>query len=100
MFAPPIANSVMHPTQVVLCITTSSSWNAFEFDEAISSSASPASSLVLLRTNFGRSFNETLVVFVKSSEKETSARERVIAEVARVVHGYFLFQPRVDGASQ
>ena len=34
-----------------------------------------------------------IAVFVKSSEKETAARERVIAEVARAVHDYFLFHP-------
>ena len=34
-----------------------------------------------------------IAVFVKSSDKETSVRERVIAEVARAVHDYFLFQP-------
>ena len=32
-------------------------------------------------------------VFVKSSEKEIPARERAIAEIARAVHDYFLFQP-------
>lgn len=35
-----------------------------------------------------------IVVFVKASEKEVSARERSIAEVARAVHDFFLFQPR------
>jgi beta-lactamase class A len=35
-----------------------------------------------------------IVVFVKASEKELSARERAIAEVARAVHDFFLFQPR------
>jgi beta-lactamase class A len=39
-----------------------------------------------------------IAVFVKSSDKETAERERVIAEVARAVHDYFLFQP--GGASQ
>jgi beta-lactamase class A len=34
-----------------------------------------------------------ITVFVKSSEKEVSARERVIADVARAVHDFFLFQP-------
>jgi beta-lactamase class A len=34
-----------------------------------------------------------VVVFVKSSEKEVSARERIIAEIARAVHDFFLFQP-------
>ena len=33
-----------------------------------------------------------IAVFVKSSDKETSVSERVIAEVARAVHDYFLFQ--------
>jgi beta-lactamase class A len=41
-----------------------------------------------------------IAVFVKSSDKEPAARERVIAEVARAVHDYFLFQPQVTGASQ
>ena len=36
-----------------------------------------------------------IAVFVKSSDKETSARERTIAEVARAIHDYFLFQPSV-----
>jgi beta-lactamase class A len=35
-----------------------------------------------------------ITVFVKSSEKEVSARERTIAEVARAVHDFFLFRPR------
>lgn len=35
-----------------------------------------------------------IAVFVKSSEKEIAARERTIAEVARAVHDFFLFQPR------
>jgi beta-lactamase class A len=35
-----------------------------------------------------------ITVFVKSSEREVSARERAIAEVARAVHDFFLFQPR------
>ena len=35
-----------------------------------------------------------IAVFVKSSEKEVSARERAIAEIARAVHDFFLFQPR------
>jgi beta-lactamase class A len=34
-----------------------------------------------------------IAVFVKSSDKEVSARERVIAEIARAVHDFFLFQP-------
>jgi beta-lactamase class A len=33
-----------------------------------------------------------IVVFVKSSEKELPARERTIAEIARSVHDFFLFQ--------
>ncbi|MCA1573523.1 MAG: class A beta-lactamase [Acidobacteria bacterium] len=36
-----------------------------------------------------------IVVFVKSSEKEVSARERTIADIARAVYDFFLFQPRV-----
>ena len=36
---------------------------------------------------------EAIAVFVKSSEKEVSARERAIAEIARAVHDFFLFQP-------
>jgi len=35
-----------------------------------------------------------IAVFVKSSEKELPARERAIAEIARAVHDFFLFQPR------
>jgi beta-lactamase class A len=35
-----------------------------------------------------------ITVFVKSSEKEVSARERTIADVARAVYDFFLFQPR------
>ncbi|MEK6284851.1 MAG: class A beta-lactamase [Acidobacteriota bacterium] len=35
-----------------------------------------------------------IAVFVKSSEKDTAARERGIAEIARAVHDFFLFQPR------
>jgi beta-lactamase class A len=35
-----------------------------------------------------------IAVFVKSSEKDVSARERAIAEIARAVHDFFLFQPR------
>jgi len=35
-----------------------------------------------------------LAVFVKSSEKEISARERAIAEIARAIHDFFLFQPQ------
>ena len=37
-----------------------------------------------------------IAVFVKSSEKDGSARERAIAEIARAVHDFFLFQPRVS----
>ncbi len=37
-----------------------------------------------------------LAVFVKASEKEISARERTIAEVARAVYDFFLFQPRAS----
>lgn len=33
-----------------------------------------------------------LAVFVKSSEKDVPARERAIAEIARTVHDFFLFQ--------
>jgi beta-lactamase class A len=35
-----------------------------------------------------------IAVFVKSSEKDVPARERAIAEIARAVHDFFLFQPR------
>ncbi|HEY7913825.1 MAG TPA: class A beta-lactamase [Blastocatellia bacterium] len=35
-----------------------------------------------------------IAVFVKASEKEIPARERAIAEVARAVHDFFLFNPR------
>ena len=34
-----------------------------------------------------------IAVFIKSSEKEMAQRERVIAEIARAVHDYFLFNP-------
>ena len=36
-----------------------------------------------------------IAVFVKSSDKEVSTRERAIAEIARAVHDFFLFQPQV-----
>jgi len=36
-----------------------------------------------------------IAAFVKSSEKDVPARERAIAEIARAVHDFFLFQPRV-----
>ncbi|MEW6209408.1 MAG: class A beta-lactamase [Acidobacteriota bacterium] len=35
-----------------------------------------------------------IAVFVKSSEKDTAARERAIAEIARAVYDFFLFQPK------
>ncbi len=35
-----------------------------------------------------------IAVFVKSSEKEISARERAIAEIARAIHDFFLFHPQ------
>ena len=35
-----------------------------------------------------------IAAFVKSSEKDVVARERAIAEVARAVHDFFLFQPK------
>ena len=38
-----------------------------------------------------------LAVFIKASEKEVPQRERVIAEIARAVHDYFLFHPTVAG---
>jgi beta-lactamase class A len=38
--------------------------------------------------------NVAIAVFVKSSEKDAGARERGIAEIARAVHDFFLFQPR------
>jgi len=38
-----------------------------------------------------------ITVFVKSSEKEVPARERIIAEVARAVHDFFLFESPVAG---
>ncbi len=34
-----------------------------------------------------------ITVFVKSSDKEVPVRERAIAEIARAVHDFFLFQP-------
>lgn len=45
--------------------------------------------IVTLPDNAG---HVAIAVFVKSSDKETSVSERVIAEVARAVHDYFLFQ--------
>jgi len=35
-----------------------------------------------------------IAVFVKSSSKEVPVRERVIAEIARAAHDFFLFNPR------
>jgi len=35
-----------------------------------------------------------IAAFVKSSQKDVPARERAIAEIARAVHDFFLFQPR------
>lgn len=35
-----------------------------------------------------------IAVFVKSSEKEVAERERVIAEIARAAHDFFLFNPK------
>lgn len=35
-----------------------------------------------------------IAVFVKSSDKEVTTRERAIAEIARAVHDFFLFQPQ------
>jgi beta-lactamase class A len=35
-----------------------------------------------------------IAVFVKSSEKEMPARERAIADIARAVHDFFVFNPR------
>jgi beta-lactamase class A len=35
-----------------------------------------------------------IAAFVKSSDKAVPARERAIAEIARAVHDFFLFQPR------
>jgi beta-lactamase class A len=37
-----------------------------------------------------------IAVFVKSSERAVSERERTIAEIARAVHDFFLFQPGAD----
>ncbi|HXU08475.1 MAG TPA: class A beta-lactamase [Blastocatellia bacterium] len=39
-----------------------------------------------------------IAAFVKSSEKEVPARERAIAEIARAVHDFFLFQPRASSS--
>lgn len=35
-----------------------------------------------------------IAAFVKASQKDVAARERAIAEIARAVHDFFLFQPR------
>jgi len=37
-----------------------------------------------------------IAVFVKASERDVPARERAIAEIARAVHDFFLFNPRQD----
>lgn len=37
-----------------------------------------------------------IAVFLKSSQNDTSARERGIAEIARAVHDFFLFQTRAS----
>jgi beta-lactamase class A len=47
--------------------------------------------IVTLPDNTG---HVAITVFVKSSDKETPVRERTIAEIARAVHDFFLFQPR------
>jgi beta-lactamase class A len=47
--------------------------------------------IVTLPDNAG---HVAIVVFVTASEKELSARERTIAEIARSVHDFFLFQPK------
>lgn len=39
-----------------------------------------------------------IAAFVKSSEKDVPARERAIAEIARAVHDFFLFQPRAPSS--
>jgi len=39
-----------------------------------------------------------IAAFVKSSEKEVPARERAIAEIARAIHDFFLFQPRASSS--
>lgn len=49
--------------------------------------------IVTLPDNAG---HVAIAVFVKSSEKEVAARERAIAEIARAVHDFFLFQPRAS----
>jgi beta-lactamase class A len=38
-----------------------------------------------------------IAVFVKASDKDAAPRERAIAEIARAVHDYFLFQPTYTG---
>ena len=38
-----------------------------------------------------------IAVFVKASDKDAASRERAIAEIARAVHDYFLFQPTHTG---
>lgn len=39
-----------------------------------------------------------IAVLVKSSEKDVPARERVIAEIARAAHDFFLFNPRGEAS--
>jgi beta-lactamase class A len=46
--------------------------------------------LITLPDNAG---HVAIAVFIKASEKEMPQRERVIAEIARAVHDYFLFHP-------
>jgi beta-lactamase class A len=47
--------------------------------------------IITLPANAG---HVAIAAFVKSSEKDVTARERAIAEIARAVHDFFLFQPR------
>ena len=50
--------------------------------------------IITLPDNVG---HVAISVFIKSSEKEVPQRERVIAEIARAVHDFFLFHPTATG---
>ncbi len=50
--------------------------------------------IITLPNNAG---HVAISVFIKSSEKETAQRERVIAELARAAHDFFLFHPTATG---
>jgi beta-lactamase class A len=49
--------------------------------------------IITLPANAG---HVAIAVFTKSSDKDPASRDRGIAEVARAVHDFFLFQPRAN----